>query len=655
MDNLVQAIIIRNNKILVAETSQSGSKRHLFIRGTMLEKENAEDAIRRELKEQLGLQLEITFKFKKEINKIKTFLVDINNKDYIVDKDVDKIKITNKKEEVKDVKWIEINKSVYFSLFEENYMRLLAEECISRDYKPEWLSIVESEFFNNNPASKYNKLYLNKLYKNRKYERIDSKFENSDKLKCIGLAVILGVLFDYFFIFKQFGISYILFNVVLCFAFWRTNRNIKFNNVIANISFICAILLSATYAIFNNEILRGMNIIIIPLLLITSFLLSRYNTINVFNLSILDIICERVFYQTFNCMPKFFRFIKDMKKEATNSNKNTISRNIMKGILISIPAALVILSLLASSDMIFKYYISNIGQIIKYSSFWEMVMHTLVIVISAVYIFGLLWSFKYEQEKKKENIKLQDINLEIVTVITVMVVICLIYLMFTVVQATYLYGGTTKSIPGGFTYSEYARKGFFELVAITVINFIIVLFCNRYTKKDNLILNKIVNVTYSIMIVLTFNILFSANYKMNLYVAVFGYTRLRIFVKVFMFLLALLLLILFISVWKEKIPILKYSFIAVASVYIVLNFMNVDRIIAKRNVDIYLNTKEIDVSYFYELSCDALPEMERMFIQGDIKDYTLRTDLKACIESKKRKAQYDHWYQYNYYKYKANN
>ena len=53
-------------------------------------------------------------------------------------------------------------------------------------------------------------------------------------------------------------------------------------------------------------------------------------------------------------------------------------------------------------------------------------------------------------------------------------------------------------------------------------------------------------------------------------------------------------------------------------VYIVLNFSNVDLIIARNNIDRYIETGQIDMEYLKGLSFDATCEMQRL-IDIDLK------------------------------------
>ena len=55
-----------------------------------------------------------------------------------------------------------------------------------------------------------------------------------------------------------------------------------------------------------------------------------------------------------------------------------------------------------------------------------------------------------------------------------------VYTIFIVIQFKYLFSGGV--LPNGLNYSEYARRGFFELVVLSVLN--IALISVSYTHLD---------------------------------------------------------------------------------------------------------------------------------------------------------------------------
>ena len=92
--------------------------------------------------------------------------------------------------------------------------------------------------------------------------------------------------------------------------------------------------------------------------------------------------------------------------------------------------------------------------------------------------------------------------------------------------------------------------------------------------------------------------------------------------------------------------------------YIILNFANVDVIIAKNNISRYFESGQIDTAYLKSLSYDAAPEIQKFFItiktSADPKEKQMTQELsdyfkglKSDLESQKS------WQSFNISKYKA--
>lgn len=235
---------------------------------------------------------------------------------------------------------------------------------------------------------------------------------------------------------------------------------------------------------------------------------------------------------------------------------------------------------------------------------------------------------------------------------TVLFVINLVYLLFSVIQFSYLYGGDRHALPAAFTYAEYARRGFFELVAVTIINLSILLSSMKFVNKDNQTQYTVVRSFLSLLVVFSLNMLFSAHFKMSLYEAAYGLTYLRIFVHYFLGLLLVLFLLAFCNIRFRKPPLVKAYIVVSLVFYTALNFINTDKIIARNNINMYLQTGKLDVYYLQNLSYDAIPEMLRLAkdnnpeIARQVQNYllTLKQDL----------SKEETWASLNYSRAKAN-
>jgi hypothetical protein len=194
--------------------------------------------------------------------------------------------------------------------------------------------------------------------------------------------------------------------------------------------------------------------------------------------------------------------------------------------------------------------------------------------------------------------------------LTILVLVNVIYAIFSVIQFTYLFGGSSFVLPSSYTYAEYARKGFFELVVVSIINFGILLFGMTFVKKDNKKIFIAIRILLTLLVIFTLILLVSAFYRMSVYEQAYGFTYLRIFVQTFMIMLFFLSVANIIYIWHLNFPVIKSYFIISLTIYIIMNFANVDVIIARNNIDRYFESGQIDIYYLESLSYDAIPQME---------------------------------------------
>jgi hypothetical protein len=245
-----------------------------------------------------------------------------------------------------------------------------------------------------------------------------------------------------------------------------------------------------------------------------------------------------------------------------------------------------------------------------------------------------------------------------VVLLTILVLINIIYAVFSFIQFTYLFGGSTFVLPSSYTYAEYARRGFFELIVVSIINFGILLFGIVFVKKENKKMLDAIRTFFTLLVIFTFVILTSAFYRMLVYEQAYGFTYLRVFVQTFMIMLFFLFIVNIIYIWYPKLPIIKSYFIISLAVYIIMNFANVDVIIARNNIDRYYETKQIDMVYLKGLSYDAVPEMQKLLTS--VKDSSesgekrIAEDILEYFEDKNIELEdQKSWQSFNISRYRA--
>src|SRR5665811_936132 len=500
-------------------------------------------------------------------------------------------------------------------------------------------------------------------------------------------GLIIGVSFDIFFYNKTLGISYIIFIVlvlaVFLASFWGSLK--KLNNQ-AWFFVIPILLLSSTFFIFSNQVFKILNYLIVPILVIMlSSLVANINKSDWSDIRFIGDIAKRIFVP-FRFIHRPFLTLSRMTDNSSKGSKNRILPKVVIGILISIPLLAIILWLLSSADIVFKNIFINIPLL-------KIFKHFLIIISVSVYAICFLWALlkAFDERKKSTNgavstssapstnsmastnsnantdgtssTKIQwKLFLDPVVLLTILILVNAIYAVFSFIQFRYLFGGSSFVLPSSFTYAEYARRGFTELVIVivTIINFGILIFGITFVKKDSKRIFTAIRAFLTLLVIFTFILLISAFYRMLVYEQAYGFTYLRIFVQAFMIMLFFLFVINIIYIWYQKLPIIKTYFIISLAIYIIMNFANVDKIIANNNINRYFKTGQIDMVYLKGLSYDAVPKIEEFFISvkdsQDSKDKQIANEIPEYfmgrqLDLKNQKS----WQSYNISRNKAEN
>lgn len=124
-----------------------------------------------------------------------------------------------------------------------------------------------------------------------------------------------------------------------------------------------------------------------------------------------------------------------------------------------------------------------------------------------------------------------------------------LYVLFFSIQLNYLTGGFFGHLPDGFTAAEYARRGFFELCAVVVLNFS-VLTAAAKTSRTPLRQSPVLKGLAAALCLS--NLLFAAvgASKMFLYIRRFGFTPNRIVSGWFILVLAVLTVLALVSIFR---------------------------------------------------------------------------------------------------------
>ncbi len=488
-----------------------------------------------------------------------------------------------------------------------------------------------------------------------------------DDIYLLVCSVLLGVLFDFLFYKQALGISYPIFVIAFYSVFlWKLQCKITFKYNFGWFLSIPILALSATYFIYSNQIFATLNLLIIPILIIAqTILITQGNNHEWYDSRFVGDVFNGI-SRAFSYTVKPFRIVISSLQIRKSNEKYDVLKKILIGLTISIPLLIVVISLLVSADRIFKDFIDGITSSFGSINIGDFSLQVILALLITIVAFSYIWSFSNPNDSthpqpQPNNMVTSNRSWDPIISITILIAVNCVYLVFTFIQFGYMFSSLNDALPPEFTYSEYARRGFFELLMVTLINFSLVLSSIRFTRKDGNMVARTVQILHSLLIICTVVILSSAYLRMSLYETVYGYTYLRVLTHSFMIFLGVLFVIAFYKIWNEGISLLKPYIVVSILAYLLLNFVNIDVIIVNNNIARYVETGKLDPYYLRNLSYDSIPSVVNLLKDGKVfKDENVFNDEYVSNDFKNYLAEQQNllfieqgWQSFNLSRYKA--
>lgn len=365
-----------------------------------------------------------------------------------------------------------------------------------------------------------------------------------------------------------------------------------------------ALALSVSCWLYSSLGLSILNCFIILLTAAAAtFLLSGQGRYGLLNARILPETIRLSFLALFTKVSHPFQLLRNIQK----TNKGSLGR-VLLALLISIPLLVIVLLLLISADAVFGSMFETLSDRLMAFSVRNTLWEIIRAVVLALFIASGLYFITTDAPGTSTAEKREKAPQTLFFLLPVLL-LDLVYVLFCAVQIKHLFGGTeAASMAGG--WAEYAREGFFQLVAVAAINLTLCLLGSskpHFAARGGLILR----LANGLMLLLTLIILASAFRRMQLYIQAFGLSVLRL-----MTLWGMLVILagLLTAGWKLLRP--GFSFFSVFAPFVLgtwclFSLLNPCGTIADYNVSRYLegSLDMIDTDYLGELGPDALPSL----------------------------------------------
>lgn len=283
------------------------------------------------------------------------------------------------------------------------------------------------------------------------------------------------------------------------------------------------------------------------------------------------------------------------------------ARMAARGTVMALPALFVLTALLMSADPVFERVIHDR----LLSGIEPLIEHLLVAGLIAWFVGGYLRAFLVRDDLVTDGAGIPRPGLAPSEVAFALSLLNVLFIAFLAVQVRYLFGGAgLVEVTEGLSYAEYARRGFFELVAAAALVVPVLLVADWAAAEDRVRGRLVLRWTSTLLILLLAGVLASAAYRMRLYQDAYGLTELRLYVSVFMAWLTALLGWLAATVLRGRRR--GFAFVAIVgglACVAALHALNPHALIARVNLDRAASGAEYDGDYLRTLSADAVPTL----------------------------------------------
>ncbi|QQS58902.1 DUF4173 domain-containing protein [Candidatus Peregrinibacteria bacterium] len=427
----------------------------------------------------------------------------------------------------------------------------------------------------------------------------------------LSISLFLGICFRFFFYEKILGISfplYIMLIVAGLFSlFALLGRRIRKQVLWL---FLPLFFLSGMVFVRANELLTFLNIVatVLILLIIAEEIVGKKTRHFLFGDYLKTLFVPFQFLRPF--LQTLFSFLSFGRKNF--DDRREVSIQIIKGVSIAAPILFLFLVLFSSADLVFQQYLTGV---LRFNIAPEFFVQLFLVVFVSCFFIG---AYSYVFQKQKDHVSKgtqSKHHLGHIESAIILGSVNALFSLFLLVQCTYFFGGENNISIQGFTYAEYARRGFFELIAVAVFSLLLLLSTERYILRKNRSHVLHFKVLSTVLIFQIIVIMISAFLRLSLYESAYGFTTLRLYSHAFIILLAVIFCLLLFKIYRDaegKVFVFQI-FLSSILFLVAMNMGNPDAFIAQKNIERFFKTQDLDISYLTSLSNDAIPEMISVF------------------------------------------
>ena len=286
----------------------------------------------------------------------------------------------------------------------------------------------------------------------------------------------------------------------------------------------------------------------------------------------------------------------DVQANASTPRRRGRARSVLRGLGLATPVVLVIGALLGAADPVFQSWFNPP----------RLFQHLMLVAAGA---WGLLGLCRAASAKDPAPELAPAPTLGTVETASVLAALCALYLAFVVAQFVALAGGATHVLATqGLTYADYARRGFFQLLAAAALTVVVLLSLRACADRTRTVLV----VLSEAAVALTIGVVVVAVRRLALYESAYGLTMLRLGSTLIAVWIGLVFMMVAVVVARRHSPGLWLAPAVVLSGVVFIGgwaVANPAAIVARTNLSRASHGHDLDVAQAVGLGPDAVPAL----------------------------------------------
>ena len=314
--------------------------------------------------------------------------------------------------------------------------------------------------------------------------------------------------------------------------------------------------------------------------------------------------------------------------------------SIALGVVLALIVASVVLPLLMEADSGgfarlangLAHWLENISEEV-----WQLILEMILAIPVAAYMFGLIAGSAHRRGTDSfstDRVLRAVTDLQIVpaaTVYTLLGLLGALYTVFIASQLPYFFSAFGGELPGTWqVYSEYARRGFFELCSIAAINLMVLIAANVFSRRQYRQSTplKLLN---ALLAIITLILIATAFSKMSLYIGAYGLTMPRLLPCFFMIFMAIVFGAV-VARQRWSFSISRLAVLVGVAMLCLLCVLDPDSLVTRYNADRYMagTLVSFDSTILYRSGPAGVGAALQVYGQTD--DPSLHSELRKYLQ-----------------------